>query len=118
VLFKLSSSDVGTWGMNTPGFFCIDNFTTQSPVTAIATVTANEIRMYPNPTSDNLFIDLSAFNNEINTLDVLDISGRTVETLRISTPVINLPVSAYKAGVYFVSVKNASTVINATFIKN
>lgn len=24
--FSLSSSDVGDWGMNTPGYFCIDNF--------------------------------------------------------------------------------------------
>lgn len=26
--FTLTSSDVGSFGMNTPGFFCIDNFTT------------------------------------------------------------------------------------------
>lgn len=28
IRFSLSSSDVGSWGMNTPGYFCIDNFTT------------------------------------------------------------------------------------------
>ena len=28
LLFTLSSSDVGSWGMNTPGYFCLDNFTT------------------------------------------------------------------------------------------
>lgn len=27
--FSLSSSDVGSFGMNTPAFFCMDNFTTQ-----------------------------------------------------------------------------------------
>lgn len=27
--FNLSSTDVGAWGMNTPAFYCIDNFTTQ-----------------------------------------------------------------------------------------
>lgn len=29
ITFDMSSSDVGAWGMNTPGYFCIDNFTTQ-----------------------------------------------------------------------------------------
>ncbi|MBR5101496.1 MAG: Ig-like domain-containing protein [Muribaculaceae bacterium] len=26
VMFTLSSSDVGQWGMNTPGYVCVDNF--------------------------------------------------------------------------------------------
>ncbi len=29
ITFDLSSSDVGIWGMNTPGYFCLDNLTIQ-----------------------------------------------------------------------------------------
>ncbi len=29
--FELESSDVGDWGMNTPAYFCIDNFNGRSP---------------------------------------------------------------------------------------
>ena len=29
--FSLESSDVGTWGINTPAYFCIDNFNATSP---------------------------------------------------------------------------------------
>ena len=38
LLFTLSSSDVGQWGMNTPAFFCIDNFTTSDAGVGIAAV--------------------------------------------------------------------------------
>ncbi len=31
--FTLESSDNGTWGMNTPAYFCIDNFNGNSPET-------------------------------------------------------------------------------------
>ncbi|OSZ78869.1 hypothetical protein CAP35_11645 [Chitinophagaceae bacterium IBVUCB1] len=40
--FKLSSSDVGGFGMNTPAYFCMDNFTTQEnlfPFAPQATIT-------------------------------------------------------------------------------
>lgn len=42
--FTLSSSDVGSFGMNTPAFFCIDNFITQEnmfPYAPQATVTGS-----------------------------------------------------------------------------
>lgn len=39
--FFLSSSDTGQWGMNTPAYFCIDNFTT-SDVVNVAPVAAND----------------------------------------------------------------------------
>ncbi len=31
IQFKLESSDMGDWGMNTPAYFCIDNFNGHSP---------------------------------------------------------------------------------------
>lgn len=120
VIFKLSSSDTGLWGMNTPAFFCIDNFTTQSPVTSVAAMNIGSLKLYPNPANENLIIDLAALNpNEISTLDVLDLSGKRIETININNSMlINIPVSDYAPGVYFISVKNANTVINAKFIKN
>lgn len=34
--FTLTSSDSGQWGMNTPAYFCMDNFGTVNPTTGIA----------------------------------------------------------------------------------
>ncbi len=119
LIFKLTSSDVGSFGMNTPGYFCIDDLKTAGIVSEVATANVSSVKMYPNPTTDNLTIDLSALNNtSINTVDILDLSGRRIETLSVNAPLINLSVADYKAGVYLISVKNNNAVINAKFIKN
>lgn len=119
LLFKLSSSDVGKNGINTPLFFCVDNFTTESLMTGIATANAAAVKMYPNPAADNLTIDLTAlYTGEVNTVDILDLSGRRIETLLVNAPLIKLSVADYKAGAYLISVKNNDMVINAKFIKN
>ena len=34
VKFVLSSSDVGQWGMNTPGYVCVDDFNSPNPGTS------------------------------------------------------------------------------------
>ncbi len=39
--FFLSSSDTGQWGMNTPAYFCLDNFTT-ADVVNVAPVASND----------------------------------------------------------------------------
>lgn len=33
--FTLSSSDTGEWGMNTPAYFCMDNFGAENPITSL-----------------------------------------------------------------------------------
>ena len=38
--FTLSSSDTGAWGMNTPAYFCMDNFGEDRNATVIATLKA------------------------------------------------------------------------------
>lgn len=37
ITFVLSSSDTGTWGMNTPAYFCLDNFGESHETTALHT---------------------------------------------------------------------------------
>jgi hypothetical protein len=75
--------------------------------------------MYPKPATDNLTIDMtSLYNGEANTVDIFDLSGKRMETVYVNSPLINLSIADYKAGVYLISVKNNNTVINAKFIKN
>lgn len=51
--FFMYSSDTGAWGMNTPGFFSIDNFTT-SGTAGITSISNINTKIFPNPTSDVL----------------------------------------------------------------
>jgi hypothetical protein len=118
LIFILASSDNAPWGMNTPAYFCIDNFTTAG-ATSIATVNVSSVKMYPNPATDNLTIDMTQlYTDETNTIDIFDLSGKRIESLSVNSPLINLSVANYQAGVYLISVKNNDNVINAKFIKN
>jgi hypothetical protein len=50
--FNLTSSDNGMFGMNTPPFYCIDNFTTADSPAGINNVKSNQLEIYPNPATD------------------------------------------------------------------
>ena len=47
--FQLASSDVGSFGMNTPAYFAIDNFTFYDGVTAINETASIHAKAFPNP---------------------------------------------------------------------
>ncbi len=120
VVFNLSSSDIGNFGMNTPSFFCIDNFTTANMTTTIAEAERMAIQLYPNPAKDNITIDLSKSYTDSRacTIDVFDVTGRKVDTFMSTGSLINLSIQAYKTGMYLISVRNDNTFINLKFIKN
>ncbi len=53
--FSLESSDMGPYGMNTPGYFCIDNINDrQMPVLTHPVATAPQV--FPNPFADRIYI--------------------------------------------------------------
>ena len=58
IFFSLSSSDVGDWGMNTPAYFCMDNFSVfPNPSTFVDQQPDDlngSIQIFPNP-SNGLF---------------------------------------------------------------
>ena len=58
LLFTLSSSDVGNFGMNTPAYFCLDDFTTLNTTTHIHDVEPfeNTVILYPNPVVKSLTV--------------------------------------------------------------
>ncbi len=75
--FELSSSDVGTFGINTPLFFCVDNLQF-SNASSIANVAANSaLNVYPNPFNTALYIDAKKDNTNYR---ILDITGKSVIT--------------------------------------
>jgi len=72
--FKLESTDKGDWGMNTPAYFCIDNFTGSLAVSASITEEV-KIKVYPNPMNEYMQIESSSL---IQNLKLLDCSGEIV----------------------------------------
>ncbi|MBW7845469.1 MAG: DUF4465 domain-containing protein [Bacteroidia bacterium] len=75
--FSLSSSDNGLYGMNTPAFFAIDNFTV-TPQTGLANLaTVLDVEIYPNPATTLFNIHLPQLLNTAQ-VTIFDLSGRVV----------------------------------------
>ncbi|MFT6996474.1 MAG: hypothetical protein ACJAQ4_000215 [Cryomorphaceae bacterium] len=72
--FTLISSDVGQFGMNTPAYFCIDDFITNDP---LSTQIEEEplLQVFPNPTTDRIRISGESIPE---TVSVFDVNGKLV----------------------------------------
>ncbi|MBS1763856.1 MAG: DUF4465 domain-containing protein [Bacteroidetes bacterium] len=115
LLFTLSSTDVGSFGINTPLFFCIDNFTTADSPVGIADLKYNDtkIQVYPNPVQSELVVSgVKAESKIIFT----DINGKTILTNTINSD-FRYNVSQWPAGMYFISVISGDGFQTGKFIK-
>jgi hypothetical protein len=112
--FELSSSDVGTWGMNTPAFFCLDNIGLVI-FDNVEELSQNTFSFYPNPASHVLNIKA---NETIETLTITDMSGRTIKTINSSnTNQVKVDVADLTSGVYFIQVVSKGVPQVQKFIK-
>ncbi len=79
LLFVLNSSDTGMFGMNTPPFFCIDNFTTADSPQSLKEITQSHWSCHPNPVSDFLNISYEGTPGPLR-MRVCDAAGRLILT--------------------------------------
>jgi len=63
-----------------------------------------EFNIFPNPTSDMITIDLSNFNQEVVSIDVINSVGQTIKRLTDVQSSVVVDVSDYSKGLYFVKV--------------
>jgi Domain of unknown function (DUF4465)/Secretion system C-terminal sorting domain len=99
LVFTLTSSDVGSFGMNTPSYFCLDNFTTLDVVTGINELNTfeNSTVIYPNPTSSQLNI------TSVNQIEKVEVYNQLGSMVYQSTSNFN-DVSVLAQGVYLVRI--------------
>jgi hypothetical protein len=100
ITFILRSSDNGNFGMNTPAFFCLDNFTTISNAIGLTELskTNTNLSIYPNPAKD-VFTVHSIGNS---TLFIKDISGRIIMETSLNEGEQVVSISNLEQGVYLV----------------
>lgn len=118
--FILSSSDVGIYGMNTPPFFCIDNYTTADSPLSVHNVNVDNsvLSIYPNPAIDIVNIDLSELTDKNVQLNVSDITGMLIYSEKINTfDIISLDMNGYPDGIYFINIAGVNTFFNKKLIK-
>jgi len=73
------------------------------------------LSLYPNPAHDALYIETE--HNNINLLQVIDISGRTVIVRKNLPERTTLDISTLTEGLYFLSVQSGNTTTTRKFIK-
>lgn len=65
----------------------------------------NEIKIYPNPTKDNLWIECEDYTNMNNyQIKIVTISGSTLWSSYISQQKYNIDISNYSKGLYFIEI--------------
>jgi hypothetical protein len=104
--FSLSSSDTGSYGMNTPAYFCFDNIVYEHA--NFMNASSNEaFIVYPNPAKDKI-----NFSKSVNDIHIYNMMGCKVYENHI---LINtLSISNLPSGYYTIK----GTVENKTFISS
>lgn len=116
LVFKLSSSDVGSFGMNTPSFFCVDNFTTaDSPASSLIAKQNYAVNVFPNPTSGRITVQTNEFLG--GTLQVLSLSGQVFLNQTINSEVTLLNMDNLQAGLYLLNLENDEKTSQTKIIK-
>lgn len=111
VSFSLSSSDVGQYGMNTPGFFAMDDIAIS--YTGINENISKTINAFPNPTTDLIHITTP----ESGTLKVYSQQGKLLYSKNVNKTTSTLDVSNFSNGIYIVKFETINQIKQTRFVK-
>ena len=119
--FKLSSSDVGQWGMNTPSFFAVDAFDIQFVESVGKINPAINSSVYPNPAKDMLQVQCAAKPTGILVTDVQGkmqfVSVSNLELTQDAGYLFQADISGLSSGVYQILLRTELGTVSQTFIK-
>lgn len=114
LLFTLTSSDIGDFGMNTPAYFCADHITT-SPVTSVENLEIANLTIYPNPTTEAIFVERATATPL--QLSLRDVRGIALHQERFSEQQIAVRMEHLPKGIYFLELRDGQRVQTKTIIK-
>jgi hypothetical protein len=107
--FDFHSSDTGNFGINTPLYFCIDNFNDLASK-LIAAKSDLQFSLFPNPASAQIHIQM---NGQIDGYTVIDMQGKMILQGTEKT----IDIAALPMGVYVIQIKVGDAVLHQKFIK-
>lgn len=115
-----SSTGTANFSIDFAGQICNFSMNVQPSigVSEIASVN-NQIRVYPNPTADQLFIETTKFKESNLDLVIYDMSGRVVknEKIKYLNSPMSINLSELKAGIYNVQIISGNTTYKERIIK-
>jgi len=99
-----SSDNHPIFGMNTPSYFCMDNFTFKGITLSLSDIEKSTIEnVYPNPFEDHINIVVSAKS----TLTLLNIDGRVALKLDLEVGNNTINTNNLFSGIYIVRINNS-----------
>jgi hypothetical protein len=110
------SSDTGQFGINTPTYFCLDDFELSLSTGISYASASNAIRVYPNPVSNSLNLELLESANDFEHYQIFNTSGAIIKTASITGSTQQIDVSDLPPGAYILQVAGQSSVVKR-FIK-
>jgi hypothetical protein len=110
ISFKLESSDVGQFGMNTPAFFCIDNFEFDYKLSVNEIGKNSSVKIYPNPSTEKIYVN---YESDFSTINIINLQGKTI--LKSNTK--NIDISGLENGIYIAQIMTENGVLNSKFVK-
>ncbi|MCB0698987.1 MAG: DUF4465 domain-containing protein [Chitinophagales bacterium] len=112
---SLTSSDTGSFGMNTPAYFCMDDFTVNIFYLSVNDAAKSQpAKVYPNPATDRLYIEPN--DEMVKTVAVYDMSGKQVAVYNGDTKV-EINTSNFATGTYVLQIVGDNGVATSRFVK-
>lgn len=103
LFFRMASSDVGEFGINTPTYFCLDNLTTTPIITDVKDITTSlQVNIFPNPTTD--WSQIECQDKAQGIITVFDLQGKVIESQVINNGKSNLNLSFLPKGIYLLKI--------------
>ena len=79
----------------------------------------NAASIYPNPTADILNVDLSQVSEKVETVSLIDITGKTIQTIAVNAAdKVNFDLSSIACGLYYVRIASTTNEIIKQVVKN
>ena len=112
--FELQSSDIGTWGINTPAYFCLS--LAQQELMSVEDYSISSIQLYPNPTQQTL--NIQAHSN-IQRIELFSLSGLIIQEMNCTTvsSFYKMDVSNLNRGLYYARVYTNDGISVSKFMK-
>jgi hypothetical protein len=102
--YVLESSDIGGFGMNTPAYFCVDNFVIDK-LGSVNDVSQNTtIKIYPNPINNEF--QISNTSTEAMKFSIMNLNGQTIYTNElIGNNSMKINSEKWSKGVYVIKIQ-------------
>jgi hypothetical protein len=103
VTFFLFSSDVGSFGINTPAFFSIDNFTTGQGVGIAEVSSLQSQNLFPNPAND--VVNINFGSEQDATITIFNSIGEFIKQEKVNgTKIYPVDLRNLSSGLYFIEI--------------